>query len=80
MNIISKNWVELRELPDSENAEISYIRLQDIERVFFIEDSPYQITIFVSALGEKFLYNRVETMQEAVLASKALIQDIENSK
>jgi len=76
---LNKRWVELRELPDSENSEMSYIRLKDIDRVYFVENSPHEIRIFVSALGEKFLYNIVETMQEAEMASNGLIEDIEKS-
>ncbi len=79
MKNLNNRWVKLHELPDSENAEVSYIRLKDIERVFLVENSPHEITIFISALGEKFLYNIVETMQEAVLVSKDLIEDIEKS-
>lgn len=80
MSILSKRWVELRELPDAENSEVSYIRLQDIERVSFVEASPHEIRIFASALGEKYLYNVVETLQEATMASNGLIEDIERSK
>ena len=70
----------MRELRGTENSEMSYIRLQDIERVFFVENSPHEITIFVSALGEKFIYIVVETMQEAISSSKSLVEEIENSK
>jgi hypothetical protein len=80
LSIICKQWIELRELPDSENSEVSYIRLQDIERVSFAESSSHEIRIFVSALGAKYLYAVVETLQEAQSASKGLIEDIENSK
>ena len=69
--ILSKNWVELRELPNCENSEQSYIRLRDIERVFFVERlSDDYIDILVFALNQTFLYNTVETMQEAILVSK----------
>ena len=72
--------MELRELPDAESSEMSYIRLQDIERVSFVEISPHEIRIFVSALGEKYFYTTVETQREAESTSKGLIEDIERSK
>jgi len=80
MSIVCKQWVELRELPGSENSEIFYIRLHNIERISFIEASSHEIKILIYALGEKYLYTTVETLQEAQLASKGLMQDIENAK
>jgi len=80
MSIIFKKWIELREFSDSENSEISYVRLQDIERISFTDNSPHDIRIFISALGEKYLYDAVETLQEAQMAAKEIIQDIENSR
>jgi hypothetical protein len=80
LSVTLRNWIEVRELPGDEKAEVSYVRHQDIERVFFVENSPNEIHVFISALGEKFLYNTVETMREAELNSKGLIDDIERSK
>jgi hypothetical protein len=80
MSIICKRWVELRELPGSEHSEMFYIKLQDIERISFIEISPHEIQIRVFALGEQYHYNIVETMREAQSNAKALIEDIESSK
>lgn len=80
MSIICNQWIQLRELPGSENSEMSYVRLKDIERISFVENSPHEIRIFISALGEKYLYTIVETLQEAQLTSKGIMQDIENSK
>ncbi|MGR8978819.1 MAG: hypothetical protein ACU84H_01830 [Gammaproteobacteria bacterium] len=80
MSIINKRWVELRELPDAEKAEMSYIRLQNIERISFVEASKHEFRIFVSAFGEKYLYNIVETLEEAKSVSKMLIDEIEKSK
>ena len=80
LRVICKKWVDLRELPDIERSEASYIRLQDIERISFIEnESEGTHTIFVSAWGEKYLYSVVDTFEDAELAVKGLIQDIENS-
>ena len=56
------------------------IRLENIERITFVESSPKEFGIFISALGSKYLYIIVETLQEAERLCRGLIQDIENIK
>lgn len=77
MSIICKKWVELRELPDIEKSEISYIRLHDISRVSIIENEDETHSVFVSTVDDKYLYSVVDTLQEAKLAAKGLIHDVE---
>ncbi|MDD4915146.1 MAG: hypothetical protein PHW13_08945 [Methylococcales bacterium] len=78
-----KHWIDLRELPGVELKEQSYIRFRDIERVSFIETrdetSRHEYKIFVSALGEKYLYSVVKTEHEAMTLVRNLLDDIEYS-
>ena len=75
--IICKKWIELRELPDIEKNEISYIRLKDISRISIIENEDGTHSVFVSALDGKYLHSVVDTLREAELAAKGLIHDVE---
>ena len=77
MSIICKNWIKLRELPDVENSEISYIRLQNISRVSIIENKNKTHSVFVFTVDDKYLYSIVDTLQEAELTARGLIHDIE---
>lgn len=80
MSVTEKQWLDVRESLDAAQPELSYIRLQDIERISIVEESASAIRIYVNALGNRFLFAVVETIQEAESTCKGLIRDIERSK
>ena len=79
MSIVNKHWMELREVP-GDDTRMSYVRLHDIERISFMETGEHEYPIYIHVLGEEYLYNIVETLQEAQSAAKGIIEDIERSK
>lgn len=79
MSVISEHWIELREVPDDE-SRLSYVRLQDIERISLMEAKKNEFPIYILVLGEEYSYTTVETLHEAQLIVKGIIEDIERSK